>query len=112
MKVTSERRGGVLIASVEGRVDSANARMFRKGVGEVTESGDSLVILDLSGLSYISSAGLRSMLLIAKGLKARGGNFAVCSMAKPVRDVFRIVGFDKIISIYESQDEALAFFSQ
>lgn len=108
MDITSQRRDGTLIVSAEGRVDGANARKFQKAVENVITDGDSAVILDMEGLSYISSAGLRSILLIAKGLQKRSSKFGVCSLQDPIREVFRIVGFDKIVSIYDSQGEAVA----
>ena len=107
MDVTSQRTDAALIVSAEGRVDGANARKFQKAVENVINDGDRAVVLDMAGLSYISSAGLRSILLIAKGLQKRNSQFAVCSMQDPLREVFRIVGFDKIVSIYDSQGEAI-----
>ena len=107
MDVTSQRTDAALIVSAEGRVDGANARKFQKAVEIVINDGDRAVVLDMAGLSYISSAGLRSILLIAKGLQKRNSQFAVCSLQDPIREVFRIVGFDKIVSIYDSQGEAI-----
>ena len=107
MDITSQRSDGALIVSVEGRVDGANARKFQKAVENVIGDGDGAVVLDMEDLSYISSAGLRSILLIAKGLQKRNSKFAVCSLQGPIREVFRIVGFDKIVSIYDSTGEAV-----
>ncbi len=107
MDVTSQRTDAALIVSAEGRVDGANARKFQKAVENVINDGDRAVVLDMAGLNYISSAGLRSILLIAKGLQKRNSQFAVCSLQDPIREVFRIVGFDKIVSIYDSQGEAI-----
>ena len=108
MDVTSQRTGGALIVSVEGRVDGANARKFQKAVESVIEDDDRAVILDMESLSYISSAGLRSILLIAKGLQKRNAQFAVCSLQDAIGEVFRIVGFDKIVTIHSSQGEAVS----
>lgn len=107
MDITSQRADGALIVSAEGRVDGANARKFQKAVENVIADGDGAVVLDMESLSYISSAGLRSILLIAKGLQKRNSKFAVCSLQDPIREVFRIVGFDKIVSIYDSKGEAV-----
>ncbi len=107
MDVTSQRTGGALIVSVEGRVDGANARKFQKAVEGVIDD-DRAVILDMENLGYISSAGLRSILLIAKGLQKRKAQFAVCSLQDAIGEVFRIVGFDKIVTIHSSQGDAVA----
>lgn len=108
MDVTSQRTGGVLVVSVEGRVDGANARKFQKAVEIVIEDSDRAVVLDMENLSYISSAGLRSILLIAKGLQKRDSRFAVCSLQDAISEVFRIVGFDKIVTIHSSQGDAVS----
>ena len=108
MDVTSQRTGGALVVSVEGRVDGANARKFQKAVETVIEDSDRAVVLDMENLSYISSAGLRSILLIAKGLQKRDSRFAVCSLQNAISEVFRIVGFDKIVTIHSSQEDAVS----
>ncbi len=106
MEIKTERKNGTLIAKVEGRVDSANAREFENALSAAI-SDDSHVIIDFEGLSYISSSGLRVILLVAKTLRNRDVKFALCSLSDPIEEVFKISGFDKIIPIYGSQAEAL-----
>ncbi len=108
MEIKTERQNGTLIAKVEGRVDSANAREFENALSSAISDDDTYVIADFEGLSYISSSGLRVILLIAKTLRSRNAKFALCSLSGPIGEVFKISGFDKIISIYGSQAEALA----
>ena len=108
MEIKTERQNGTLIARVEGRVDSANAREFENGLSATITDDDTYVIVDFAGLSYISSSGLRVILMIAKTLRGRNAKFALCSLSGPIGEVFKISGFDKIISIYGSQEEALA----
>ena len=108
MEIKTERQNSTLIAKVEGRVDSANAREFENALSATITAADTYVIVDFAGLSYISSSGLRVILLIAKNLRSRNAKFALCSLSGPIGEVFKISGFDKIISIYGSQDEALA----
>ena len=66
------------------------------------------VLLDLSSLSYISSAGLRAILLIGRQLRKQKGTIAVCSLSPIVREVFEISGFDKIFPVYENQEAAIS----
>ena len=74
-------RAGHWLVSVEGRVDGANARKFQKAVETVIEDSDRAVVLDMENLSYISSAGLRSILLIAKGLQKRDSRLQ-CALSR------------------------------
>lgn len=63
---------------------------------------------DLSGVSYVSSAGLRAVLVVAKRLSKDGYAFSVCGHSGPVAEVFRISGFEKIIFMHANQEDALA----
>ena len=108
MEVSTERQSGTLIARVEGRIDGATARDFEDAMKNAIEDDDQAVIVSLEGLSYISSAGLRSILLIAKTLWKREAAFALFSLDDTVSEVFKIAGFDKIIQIHPSQAEAVA----
>lgn len=101
MDIDVERKNGTLIAQVSGRVDSANAREFEQALSNAI-GDDGRVILDLGKLSYISSSGLRVLLLVAKALRNKGAEFGLCSLSDPIREVFEISGFDKIIPIYGS----------
>ena len=107
MRISAERDGGTLIARANGRIDSANSREFHSSLEEVVADDDRAVVLDFEDVSYISSAGMRVMLLTAKSLQRDGVKFALCSMNDMIREVFKISGFDKIIPIHGSQSEAL-----
>ena len=111
MELETERQGDTLIAKTDGRVDGANAREFQSALEAAIDDNTSAVILDMERLSYISSAGLRVILLTAKSLQGRNAKFAVCSLSESIQEVFEISGFDKIISIHPSQAETLAAFN-
>ena len=108
MDIKTERNDGTLIAKAEGRIDGVNARDFEEAMKAAINSDDSTVVIDLEGLSYISSAGLRVILLIAKTLRKRNAELSLCSLSDPIREVFEISGFDKIIPVHASREQALA----
>ena len=109
MEIESERReGDVLIVTTGDRVDSLNARDFQEALQAEISASDRALVLDLSRLTYISSAGLRVILLIGKTLQEQKATLAVCSLSGPVREVFEVSGFDKIIQVHDSQAEAIA----
>ena len=109
MEISTERVGNALIVMPsENRVDGTNARDFQVGLETAIEETDSAVIFDAETLTYISSAGLRAILLVVKSINRRGGKFAVCSLSDPIREIFSISGFDNIIPIEATRDEALA----
>ena len=108
MDIKTERNDGTLITKAQGRIDGANARDFEEEMNSAINSDDSTVVMDLEGLTYISSAGLRVILLIAKTLRKRNVELILCSLSDPIREVFEISGFDKIIPVEASREQALA----
>ena len=108
MSIHTEREGSTLTAIVDERVDGANAREFQNELEAAIDENDHAVILDLQRLLYISSAGLRVILLTAKALDRREAKLVVCDLSEPVREIFAISGFDKIISVHGSAPEAKA----
>lgn len=108
MGIKSERAGGTLIARADGRIDSSNSREFHSELEAVITDSDTSVVLDFEDVAYISSAGMRVILLTAKSLQQSGTEFVLCSMNDSIREVFKISGFDKIIAIHSSQAEALS----
>ena len=108
MDISTENKNGALIANAEGRIDGANARDFESAVQTAVRDSEGPVIIDCENLTYISSAGLRAILLIAKTLGKRNVKFALCSLSAPIAEIFQISGFDQIISTHPSRDEALA----
>lgn len=109
--MNTEQKDGVLIAKPEGRIDGVNARDFHDALTKAIGTESSAVLVDLAAINYISSAGLRTFLLIAKNLQQRSAQFALCSLSDPIREIFEISGFDKIIAIHASEEEALATLS-
>ena len=108
MDIATERKDGVLSVRVEGRIDGSTVFAFQEAIETAIKDGDRAVIVDCERLSYIGSAGLRSMLGMAKIVSNRDARFALCSLPKQVRGLFVQSGFDTIIDIYHSQADALA----
>ncbi len=95
MDVTTERQDGVLSVQVGGRIDGASASEFEEAIRTSIEESDRAVIVDFEKLVYISSAGLRAILLTAKSLDNRNAKFALCSLSDQIREIFEISGFEK-----------------
>ena len=97
-----------LIAKVESAVFvmDADGSLRRATPGMQLEPGTRLV-LDLNGLEYISSAGLRVILSAAKKMKARNGKLGLSRLQPRVREVFQVSGFSSIIPVFETLPAAL-----
>ena len=110
MDIATERMDGVVSVLVDGRIDGATVFAFQEAIETAIEDGDRAVIVDCERLSYIGSAGLRTVLVIAKAASNRDARFVLCSLSDQVREVFEQSGFDTIIEIHRSRAESLASF--
>lgn len=98
------------VVPVTGRLDTATTTAFEKQCVKLISEGISHIVLDLTGLQYISSSGLRSILVVAKKLQANDGALALCNPGGIVQEVISISGFDNIFPVYDNL-EALATHS-
>lgn len=108
MNLKTSQEQGALIAAPEGRIDGLNAHDFQEALKAAIGEDDKVVIVDFGAVTYISSAGLRATLVTAKLLRERNAAFALCTLSDPIREIFSVSGFDKIINIHASKEEALA----
>ncbi|MEB2398037.1 MAG: STAS domain-containing protein [Alcaligenaceae bacterium] len=108
MSLSSEKIGEVLVISASGQINSANAAEVETGLLGYVERGERLCALDLSGLDYISSAGLRVILMLAKRLKQNSGQLVLCSLQPHVHEVFDISGFLAILTVVDDRATAVA----
>lgn len=107
MEITEKKTGDVVVLSLSGRLDATTAKTFESKILAQIESGDRRFIIDLAQLDYISSAGLRVLVLAAKQLGSVKGRIVLCSLKTPVREVFDIVGFSSTFPIYASPEDAM-----
>lgn len=108
MDLTTREESGCTVARVAGRLDAATAPVFEKACEEWVGTGTKKLVLDLSALDYVSSAGLRAVLATMKRLKSAGGGIAVSGLSGVVKEVFTISGFDALLPTRESVAEAIA----
>ena len=112
LKVSWERMEGVLIASPVGRVNSVNSAAFREALVSEVPSDERALLLDLHGISYMSSAGLSVLLVLAKRFRGSGKAMGMCGLPGAMSAVVTLSGFDKIIPVYETRDAALQAMSR
>ena len=114
MEIRNKTYGDVLVLSPEGRIDHANSEDFRNAltpfIERCTGSGERLV-LDMGGVDYISSAGLRCFMLAEKQAKAQGGTIVVAAMQPVVKEIFEISRFTLVFETFVTVRAALAKLS-
>jgi anti-sigma B factor antagonist len=111
MELTEESTAHVTILSMTGRLDVRTVPRFSSRLAELLRSSHAQVLLEVSGLSYVSSAGCRALLIAAKDAASRGGKLVMCSMTLPVRHIVEMAGLDEVFETFPSREEALARLS-
>ena len=107
MEIDTQREGDVLIFKPKSRISGLEAKEFQQVLSDGIKDEDLYVVIDFSGVSFISSAGLRAILFAGKGLSQRKGKLALCSFPESIQEIFAISGFNRILSIYDTQESAL-----
>ena len=107
MEIQTRKEKAGVVVSLKGRMDAVTAPEFEKNVIDLISKGEKTFVVNLGELDYISSAGLRSILTLAKKLKEREGKIVVAGLKGPVEEVFKISGFQSIFKIFDSEESAL-----
>ncbi|GAB2729938.1 STAS domain-containing protein [Melaminivora jejuensis] len=110
MSIATEATPSAHIVTLQGQLNSANAASVEADILGLVDGGARQLVLNFSPLDYISSAGLRVVLVLAKRLKAEGGKLVLFGMQPHVREVFDISGFLAILNVQPGRVEALAQF--
>jgi anti-sigma B factor antagonist len=109
MEIAHEHDGEVIVVKLTGRLDSSTAKAAEDGLSAAIAGAEGpRVVIDLTGLTYVSSAGLRVLLLTDKKIKAAAGRLALCGLGASVREVFTISGFDTLLALQPGRSAAIA----
>ena len=109
MNLPTREQAGVLIVSIRGRIDHTASEEFTKALDPYLDrcsQGHPPVLLDFSGVNYISSAGLRVLMMASRRAKAQKGAFAIAALQPMVQEVFAISRFNLIVPCYVSVETA------
>ena len=107
MTISDAHEGGVVVVSPRGRIDSTTSVTLERHLQELAAAGQTRVVVDFTGVDYISSAGLRVMLALAKRGRDQKGRVALFGMNDSVRQVFELAGFVALFTIAPTRAEAL-----
>ncbi|KAF3361483.1 Anti-sigma factor antagonist [Chlamydiales bacterium STE3] len=110
VSLNEKQVGEVLLLELKGRLDAVSTPDIEKKVFDHIKHGKYKLILDFTGVDYISSAGMRMLLSTTKKLKGLSGHLVLCSITTNVMDVFKMSGFDHVLELSSSKEEALKRF--
>ena len=107
MEILQEQQGRVIILSLIGRLDANTSKELEGNLLSLLETDYRLFIIDFAQLDYISSAGLRVLLMVAKKLKPLDGTLGLASLKNHIKKIFEIAGFLSLFQIFSGKDDAI-----
>jgi len=110
MEISVTESGEVRILSFQGNLDTNTSPEAENAINRLIDAGAQKLLVNFESLDYISSAGLRILLATAKKLKASQGDLKICCLNETVQEVFDISGFATILSVSQTEEEALGAY--
>lgn len=107
LSVQTEQSDQATILCVIGRVDGSSVGILESAIREQIDAGQNTLIFDFKDLSYISSAGLRALLIAARLTHKEGGKALFCALANHIAEIFKISGFNEILDVRATRADAL-----
>jgi anti-anti-sigma factor len=107
MKIVQLEKEGVICLKIDGRLDAESATEAETTVKGILKEGTQRLLFDLSRMDYISSAGLRVILMAVKELRNKKGKVVLCGLTPYVKEIFDVSNFSSIIPITDSVETGL-----
>jgi stage II sporulation protein AA (anti-sigma F factor antagonist) len=111
MDLSEQQVGRVWVVTARGRLDGATSTQFAQRLEALVTGTEPRLLVDFSGVDFVSSAGLRVVLALMKKVKALKGVLALCAVQAPVQEVLDITGFAGMIDIHAERSAALTALS-
>ena len=110
MEITEKQMDKCTVVAITGRLDTTNYSMLEKKLMDMIANQHDRIIVECSKMDYVSSSGLRILLMALKKITLSKGKFALCGLQDNIREIFEISGFTNIFEIHPNQEEALKVF--
>lgn len=110
VSIKEEVKGDVLILRMSGRLDAVSSPNAERKVFDFINKGQHKLLLDFSGVDYLSSAGMRMLLSVTKKLKTLSGKLVLFGVTTNVMDVLKMSGFDHVLELVKTEEDGLRRF--
>jgi len=108
MDLKEEKKNEVTVIHFNGRLDATSSNPVFESISRIIDAGNRSLLFDYADLTYISSAGLRTLLLVIKKLNALGGKVVIFGHKDYIKEIFDISGFSSLFKFAENEEQALA----
>lgn len=106
MEITTEKKENLMVINLTGKLDSVTSPQLEDKLIKLIDEENYNIVFNCIQLDYISSAGLRVLLVGAKKVKVKNGKIKLANLKKHIREVFEIAGFTAIFELYETVEDA------
>ncbi len=110
LNIQTAQHTSVMLIEASGRIDSSNANQFGDALTSAISEGQLQLVLDLSGVEYMSSAGLREIVSAVKKLNRQQGDLRLAQPSPRVMEVLELTGLDSALQIFPSQAAAISSY--
>jgi len=107
IEIRQEEQGDVRVLALVGRLDTETSADLELALQDLQAAGAKRFVIDLAEIGYVSSAGLRVLLALAKQLDGGRGSLRLCALNDAVKQVFDVAGFSRMFAIFPDRDAAL-----
>lgn len=107
MQIEPMHQENAIVFKITGRIDASTSSEFEQIIFKALEEKKPLVLLSCADLEFISSSGLRVLLMAAKRLKSTDRLFGICGLNPSIREVFDVSGFSNLFNMYDSAEDAI-----
>jgi anti-anti-sigma factor len=108
MRITITEKAGITVLQLIGTLDTNSSPELETHLSRLIEAGIQRLLIDLGEVDFMSSAGFGALLSAAQALTPCGGNLSVCAPNEAVRDAFNVTGFSRILTVFETEQDALS----
>lgn len=107
MEIVIREMGDIRVVDIIGRIDTGTSPAAETAISSLLEGGNSKIVINLVQTEWLSSSGLRVLLVAAKKLSAMKGKLKICQPNEVVKEILDISGFSTILDVRASEAEAL-----
>ena len=107
MELQEHKNDSFIIIEIIGRLDTTTYGILEKRLSELIQEGQIKIVIDCGKMDYISSSGLRILLIALKKTALAKGKFLLCGLQENIKEIFDISGFTTIFEIYQTREEAV-----
>ena len=111
MEISEQREGNIIVLSPVGRVNNDTSRAFQTKLLSCVGSTATKILIDFSGVEYISAAGLRALMMASKQSKATNGRLAIAGRTPMVKEIFTISRFSLVVQVFDTIAKAITAMS-